>query len=86
MPRPCRRALDGMEASVGAQSFPCGTYANARFNTRFSADTMPCEALIHAGSDATLLIHEATMDDDRKQMAEEKGHTTVGQAIEVAVK
>ncbi|GJJ16137.1 hypothetical protein Clacol_010417 [Clathrus columnatus] len=49
----------------------------------YSGDTKPSEKLIRAGRHATLLIHEATLGDDQKEMAEAKGHSTIGQAIEV---
>ncbi|PVG02635.1 Metallo-hydrolase/oxidoreductase [Serendipita vermifera] len=52
----------------------------------YSGDTKPCQNLVDAGRDATLLIHEATMADDQVAMAEEKAHSTIGQAIEVAIK
>ena len=35
---------------------------------RYSGDTMPTEKLVVAGKDATLLIHEATMDDSLEEM------------------
>ncbi len=44
---------------------------------------MPCEALVEAGQDATLLIHEATIEDDKPEVAHAKGHSTFGQAIEM---
>lgn len=50
----------------------------------FSGDTMPCEALVQAGRGATLLIHEATMQDDEQELAQAKGHSTIGQALDVA--
>jgi ribonuclease Z len=49
----------------------------------YSGDTMPCESLIRAGAGATLLIHEATLEDDKPETALEKGHSTFSQAIEV---
>lgn len=50
----------------------------------FSGDTMPCEALVQAGQGATVLIHEATMQDDEAALAAAKGHSTIGQACQVA--
>ncbi|WFD33134.1 ribonuclease Z [Malassezia sp. CBS 17886] len=50
----------------------------------FSGDTMPCDALVDAGRDAAVLIHEATMQDDEADLAAAKGHSTIGQAIDVA--
>ena len=51
---------------------------------RYSADTMPCQNLVDAGKDATLLIHEATMSDEQADLAEKKAHSTFGQAIDIA--
>jgi ribonuclease Z len=50
---------------------------------RFSGDTQPTNTLVHAGRDATLLIHEATMADDQLDMAKKKAHSTFGQAIDI---
>jgi ribonuclease Z len=50
---------------------------------RYSGDTMPCDDLVEAGQGATLLIHEATLDDDNVVMAVMKAHSTFGQAVEV---
>ncbi|GAA5863071.1 hypothetical protein JCM8547_002788 [Rhodosporidiobolus lusitaniae] len=50
----------------------------------FSGDTMPCQALADAGKGASLLVHEATIEDDMPEVAEAKGHSTFAQAIEVA--
>lgn len=44
---------------------------------------MPCDALVEAGKDVTLLIHEASMADEEIDKAREKGHSTIGQAIDV---
>jgi hypothetical protein len=45
---------------------------------------MPCPALAEAGIGATLLIHEATIEDDLPEVAEAKGHSTFAQAIDIA--
>lgn len=50
----------------------------------FSGDSMPCAALAAAGRDATVLVHEATMEDDDAELAAAKGHSTVGQALQIA--
>ncbi len=47
---------------------------------------MPCDNLVQAGQDATLLIHEATLEDDKPDMALAKGHSTFGQAIDVGTR
>ncbi len=47
---------------------------------------MPSNPLIAAGQNATLLIHEATLEDDKAEDAALKGHSTFSQAIEVGKK
>jgi ribonuclease Z len=39
--------------------------------------------LVEAGKDATLLIHEATLEDAKMAEAIAKRHTTTGEAIDV---
>uniref|UniRef100_A0A8W7P7L7 Zinc phosphodiesterase ELAC protein 2 n=1 Tax=Anopheles coluzzii TaxID=1518534 RepID=A0A8W7P7L7_ANOCL len=48
----------------------------------YSGDTMPCESLIELGRDSTVLIHEATMEDELAAEARIKMHSTLSQAIE----
>lgn len=52
------------------------------FRLTFSGDTMPADDFVKLGKDSTLLIHEATFQDELKDMAKQKNHTTVSQAIE----
>lgn len=52
----------------------------------FSGDTMPCDALADAAQGATVLIHEATMQDEEAELAAQKGHSTIGQALHIAQK
>ncbi|WWC73000.1 uncharacterized protein I206_106964 [Kwoniella pini CBS 10737] len=49
----------------------------------YSGDTKPSEELVRAGQNATLLIHEATLEDDKPEVAAVKGHSTFSQAIDV---
>lgn len=49
----------------------------------YSGDTKPCGNLVHAGRGATLLIHEATLEDDKPDVAADKGHSTFSQAIDI---
>lgn len=51
----------------------------------FSGDTRPCKRLVEAGLNATVLIHEATFDDRQKNDAVKKSHSTIGEALQVAV-
>ena len=53
------------------------------FCYRFSGDTRPTQNLVDAGLNATVLIHEATMAEEELELAKTKGHSTVGQAIDV---
>lgn len=48
----------------------------------YSGDTMPCQDLIDLGFKSTILIHEATMEDDLIEEAKIKTHSTISQAIE----
>ena len=52
----------------------------------YSGDTRPCPALIEAGHRATLLIHEATLEDGLSDLAVTKKHCTVSEALEVSDK
>ncbi|KIR35362.1 ribonuclease Z [Cryptococcus deuterogattii MMRL2647] len=49
----------------------------------YSGDTKPSQKLVEAGKGATLLIHEATLEDDKPEVAAVKGHSTFSQAINV---
>ncbi|KAH9822189.1 beta-lactamase-like protein [Melampsora americana] len=51
----------------------------------FSGDTKRCPELIQAGIDADLLIHEASLGVDQKDLADFKGHCTIDQAIDVGL-
>lgn len=52
----------------------------------FSGDTRPCDAMVEASKDATLLIHEATFDDSMIDEALAKKHCTTKEAVEVGAK
>lgn len=52
------------------------------FKVTYSGDTKPCDALVELGLNSTLLIHEATMEDELYEDALAKMHSTVSQAIE----
>ncbi|XP_039125249.1 tRNase Z TRZ3, mitochondrial-like isoform X1 [Dioscorea cayenensis subsp. rotundata] len=49
----------------------------------YSGDTRPCQALIDASHDATVLIHEATFEDNLEDEAIAKNHSTTKEAIKV---
>ncbi|KAI8851554.1 beta-lactamase-like protein [Chytridium lagenaria] len=50
----------------------------------FSGDCRPTENLVKAGRGASLLIHEATFEDDKQHEAIEKKHCTASEAVQVA--
>ena len=50
----------------------------------YSGDTRPCLELAEAGQDATLLIHEATFEDNLQDDAIAKKHCTISEALEIA--
>jgi ribonuclease Z len=52
----------------------------------YSGDTRPNESLIELANDSDILVHEATFDDSLMERANEDGHSTAGQAAEVAKK
>jgi ribonuclease Z len=50
----------------------------------FAGDTRPCQAVIDAARGATLLVHEATFEDELQDEAIYKKHSTTAEALEVA--
>ncbi|XP_062548161.1 ribonuclease Z, mitochondrial isoform X2 [Armigeres subalbatus] len=48
----------------------------------YSGDTMPCQNLIDLGRNSTILIHEATMENELEAEARIKMHSTLSQAID----
>ncbi|XP_033629900.1 zinc phosphodiesterase ELAC protein 2-like isoform X1 [Asterias rubens] len=52
----------------------------------YSGDCMPSHNLIHAGKDADVLIHEATLEDGLDAEAVKKRHSMISQAIDVGQK
>ena len=53
------------------------------FKISFSGDTRPNNNFFNYSMHSTLFIHEGTFDSDMTEDAEEKMHTTVGQAIAI---
>lgn len=51
----------------------------------FSGDTRPCPQLDRIGQDCTVLIHEATFEDNLSTEAVEKRHSTTTEAIQSAI-
>ncbi|RVE69971.1 hypothetical protein OJAV_G00083280 [Oryzias javanicus] len=67
-------------------AFGCSFTHQSGWKLAFSGDTMPCDALVHIGKDASLLIHEATLEDELEEEAVEKRHSTTSQAIGIGMK
>lgn len=57
------------------------TAGAAPWKVVFSGDTRPCDAVNEAAKDATLLIHEATFEDELLEEAEAKKHSTTKEAV-----
>ncbi|XP_042308509.1 zinc phosphodiesterase ELAC protein 2 [Sceloporus undulatus] len=67
-------------------AFACSMVHKSGWKIVYSGDTMPCEALVQMGKNASLLIHEATLEDGLEEEAIEKTHSTTSQAIGVGMK
>uniref|UniRef100_A0ACB8EJV4 Zinc phosphodiesterase ELAC protein 2 n=2 Tax=Sphaerodactylus townsendi TaxID=933632 RepID=A0ACB8EJV4_9SAUR len=67
-------------------AFGCSMVHKSGWKVVYSGDTMPCEVLVEMGKNASLLIHEATLEDGLEEEAREKTHSTTSQAIEVGMK
>ncbi|XP_069572198.1 zinc phosphodiesterase ELAC protein 2 [Brachyistius frenatus] len=67
-------------------AFACSFDHKSGWKLAFSGDTMPCDAFVHIGKNATLLIHEATLEDELEEEAVEKRHSTTSQAIGIGMK
>ncbi|NWU95496.1 RNZ2 protein, partial [Upupa epops] len=67
-------------------AFACSVMHRSGWKVVYSGDTMPCMALVQMGKNATLLIHEATLEDGMEREAIEKTHSTTSQAIQTGMK
>jgi ribonuclease Z len=52
----------------------------------YTGDTRPAGSVVEAAEDADLLVHDATFTDERADRADRTGHSTAGQAADVAVR
>ena len=60
-------------------TFPTG------FKFSYSGDCRPCEEFVRIGKGSTVLLHEATFDDERQGDAQAKKHSTTSEAIGVGM-
>uniref|UniRef100_A0A8D0GBP1 Zinc phosphodiesterase ELAC protein 2 n=1 Tax=Sphenodon punctatus TaxID=8508 RepID=A0A8D0GBP1_SPHPU len=67
-------------------AFACSMVHKSGWKIVYSGDTMLCKDLVQMGRNATLLIHEATLEDGLEEAAVEKTHSTTSQAIDVGMK
>ncbi|XP_042361734.1 zinc phosphodiesterase ELAC protein 2 isoform X2 [Plectropomus leopardus] len=67
-------------------AYACSFTHQSGWKVAFSGDCMPCDAFVHIGKNATLLIHEATLEDGLEEEAVEKRHSTTSQAIGIGMK
>ncbi|KAN0022731.1 hypothetical protein ACTFIU_005467 [Dictyostelium citrinum] len=56
---------------------------NDGFKLSYSGDTRPCKFLSEMGKHSSVQIHEATFEDEKRNDAISKRHSTVGEALEV---
>ena len=50
----------------------------------YALDTVPCPAAVELGRDVDVLVHEATYEHGRKDLAHERGHSTGVEAARIA--
>ena len=66
------------DAQAISVTFPTG------FKFSYSGDCRPSSHFVYIGQGSTVLVHEATFDDDMRGDAEAKKHSTMSEAIGVA--
>ena len=90
----CRRATDRLMRELGlvgirtprmqhrGRAWGLVMEHSSGWKVSYSGDTMPCRSFVSAARNSTLMIHEATLEDDKPDIAAEKGHSTFSQAID----
>ncbi|CAK1546983.1 unnamed protein product [Leptosia nina] len=82
----------GVEKIVACQvahcpnAFGIAVQVDGSHKVTYSGDTIPCDELAKIGINSTLLIHEATMEDELASEARTKMHSTTSQAIDMGRK
>jgi ribonuclease Z len=77
------KKIVAVEVDHCPQSYGCLIITNNDEKILYSGDTVPCQNLMNYAKNCKVLIHEATLA-DQSEMASQKKHTTVRQAIELA--
>jgi ribonuclease Z len=86
---PLRRRLQNGESVIlsdGRQVHPRDVLGSPRPGKIIAVclDTRPCENTLELASGADLLIHDATFEASKQDLAETTGHSTVAEAAEIA--
>jgi len=84
-----RRLQQGESIKVGGRTIEPGQVLGPSRKGRkvvYTGDTRPCKEIIELSKDADLLIHDATLLSSEKEVASDFGHSTAGEAAEVAKK
>lgn len=68
------------------ESYGLIVHSQRGWSVVYSGDTRPCHRLIQAGVGCTLLIHEATFEDNLADHAIRKRHSTVPEALDVGLR
>ena len=69
-----------------SHAFACQIQHSKGWKFVYSADTRPCQQIIDASKDATLLVHEATFEDELIHEALARRHSIIREAVEVGAK
>ncbi|KAI8612015.1 beta-lactamase-like protein [Chytriomyces sp. MP71] len=79
-------AASGLKiACVGISPlFNCNLILHCHGHQRFSGDCRPSKDFVQVGMHSHLVIHEATLDDEKMQEAIDKNHCTTNEAIDIA--
>eukprot|EP00803_Ostreobium_quekettii_P004091 evm.model.scf_112.2 EVM.evm.TU.scf_112.2 scf_112:6839-12772(+) len=77
------KAFESFAVKHCANAFGAKLVSTSGWKVVFSGDSRPCNETVEAAKDATLLIHEATFEDDLGDEAKAKKHSTTGEAVRV---
>lgn len=84
-PYPCSDAItmETVQVKHIKYSFGCVLRRKGKWSIVYSGDTAPTQSLVEAGKNATLLIHEATFEDDLEGEARKRNHSTYSDAMRI---